>query len=51
VVLVTGGTAAGVSLAGVGLALAAGACDSGYAVAAARLISRGTGERARPWPA
>jgi DME family drug/metabolite transporter len=46
VVLVTGGRAAGVSLAGVGLALAAGLCYSCYAVAAARLISRGTGERA-----
>jgi DME family drug/metabolite transporter len=45
VVLVTGGRA-GVSLAGVGLALAAGLCYSCYAVAAARLISRGTGERA-----
>jgi len=46
VVLVTGGRAAGVSLPGVGLALAAGLCYSCYAVAAARLISRGTGERA-----
>jgi len=46
VVLVTGGRAAGVSLTGVGLALAAGLCYSCYAVAAARLISRGTGERA-----
>jgi DME family drug/metabolite transporter len=46
VVLVTGGTEAGVNLAGVGLALAAGLCYSCYAVAAARLISGGTGERA-----
>jgi drug/metabolite transporter, DME family len=45
-VLVSGGRAAGVNLGGVGLALAAGLCYSCYAVAAARLISRGTGARA-----
>jgi len=45
-ILVTGGRAAGVSLAGVCLALAAGLCYAIYAVAAARLISSGTGERA-----
>jgi drug/metabolite transporter, DME family len=44
--LVTGGRAAGVSLAGVGLALVAGLCYAVYAVAAARLISGGTGEAA-----
>jgi drug/metabolite transporter, DME family len=46
VVLVTGGRAAGVSLPGVGLALAAGLCYAVYAVTAARLISGGTGEQA-----
>jgi drug/metabolite transporter, DME family len=45
VVLVTGGSAAGVSLPGVGLALAAGLCYAVYAVTAARLISGGTGEQ------
>jgi DME family drug/metabolite transporter len=45
-VLVTGGRAAGVSLAGVGLALVAGFCYAIYAVTAARLISGGTGEQA-----
>jgi len=45
-VLVTGGSAAGVNLAGVGLALTAGLCYAVYAVSAARLISAGTGERA-----
>jgi drug/metabolite transporter, DME family len=44
--LVASGRAAGVSLAGVGLALAGGFCYAVYAVAAARMISRGTGERA-----
>jgi len=44
--LVASGRAAGVSLAGVGLALAGGLCYAVYAVAAARMISRGTGERA-----
>jgi drug/metabolite transporter, DME family len=43
--LVASGSAAGVSLAGVGLALVAGLCYAVYAVSAARLISRGTGER------
>jgi DME family drug/metabolite transporter len=43
--LVASGSAAGVSLAGVGLALVAGLCFAVYAVSAARLISRGTGER------
>jgi drug/metabolite transporter, DME family len=46
VVLVTGGRGAGVSLPGVGLALAAGLCYAVYAVTAARLISGGTGEQA-----
>jgi DME family drug/metabolite transporter len=45
-VLGTGGRAAGVSLAGVGLALVAGFCYAIYAVTAARLISGGTGEQA-----
>jgi drug/metabolite transporter, DME family len=45
-ILVTGGRAAGVSLAGVCLALVAGLCYAIYAVTAARLISGGTGERA-----
>jgi DME family drug/metabolite transporter len=45
-VLVTGGSAAGVNLPGVGLALTAGLCYAAYAVTAARLISAGTGERA-----
>ena len=44
--LVASGRAAGVSPAGVGLALAAGLCYAVYAVAAARMISGGTGERA-----
>jgi drug/metabolite transporter, DME family len=44
--LVASGRAAGVSLAGVGLALAGGLCYAVYAVAVARVISRGTGERA-----
>jgi drug/metabolite transporter, DME family len=44
--LVASGRAAGVSLAGVGLALVAGLGYAVYAVAAARMISRGTGERA-----
>ncbi len=43
--LVASGRAAGVSPAGVGLALAAGLCYAVYAVAAARTISRGAGER------
>ena len=43
--LVASGRAAGVRPAGVGLALAAGFCYAVYAVAAARMISRGTGER------
>jgi drug/metabolite transporter, DME family len=42
--LVASGRAAGVSLAGVGFALVAGLCYAIYAVAAARMISRGTGE-------
>ena len=46
VVLVTGGRAAGVVLGGVGLALLAGLCYAIYAVTAARLVTRGTGERA-----
>ena len=46
VLLVTSGRAAGVSLAGVGLALVAGLCYAVYAVAAARLIRGGTAERA-----
>jgi drug/metabolite transporter, DME family len=45
-ILMTGGRSAGVSLAGVCLALVAGLCYAVYAVAAARLISGGTGERA-----
>jgi drug/metabolite transporter, DME family len=45
-VLVTGGHASGASPGGVVLALAAGLCYSGYAVAAARLISGGHPERA-----
>jgi DME family drug/metabolite transporter len=45
-VLVTGGTAAGVRLGGVGLALLAGLCYAVYAVTAARLISAGTSETA-----
>ena len=44
--LVASGRAAGVSLAGVGLALVGGLCYAVYAVAAARMISRGAGERA-----
>jgi drug/metabolite transporter, DME family len=44
--LVASGRAAGVSLSGVGLALVGGLCYAVYAVAAARMISRGTGERA-----
>jgi drug/metabolite transporter, DME family len=44
--LVASGRAAGVSLAGVGLALVAGLCYAVYAVAAARLIRGGTTERA-----
>lgn len=43
--LVASGRAAGVSAAGVGLALVAGLCYAVYAVAAARMISRGAGER------
>jgi len=46
VVLVTGGRAAGVRPEGVLLALAAGLCYAGYAVAAARLIARGSPETA-----
>lgn len=45
-VLVSGGSAAGINLLGVGLALTAGLCYAIYAVTAARLISAGTGERA-----
>ena len=45
-VLISGGSAAGVSLLGVGLALIAGLCYAVYAITAARLISTGTGERA-----
>jgi drug/metabolite transporter, DME family len=45
-ILMTGGRSAGVSLAGVCLALVAGLCYGVYAVAAARLISGGTSERA-----
>jgi DME family drug/metabolite transporter len=45
-VLVTGGQAAGVQLAGVGLALLAGLCYAGYAVTSARLISGGRSETA-----
>jgi drug/metabolite transporter, DME family len=44
--LVASGRAAGVSLPGVGLALVAGLCYAVYAVAAARMISGGTGDRA-----
>jgi DME family drug/metabolite transporter len=44
--LVASGRAAGVSLPGVGLALVAGLCYAVYAVAAARMISRGTGDSA-----
>lgn len=46
VVLVTGGRASGVSPAGVALALAAGLCYAVYAVAAARMITAGSAERA-----
>jgi drug/metabolite transporter, DME family len=46
VVLVTGGRAAGVRPEGVLLALAAGFCYAVYAVAAARLIARGSPETA-----
>jgi drug/metabolite transporter, DME family len=46
VVLVTGGQAAGVKPEGVLLALAAGLCYAVYAVAAARLIARGSPETA-----
>jgi drug/metabolite transporter, DME family len=46
VVLVTGGRAAGVRPEGVLLALAAGLCYAVYAVAAARLIARGSPETA-----
>lgn len=45
-VLVTGGQAAGVRLAGAGLGLLAGFCYSVYAVAAARLITSGLRDRA-----
>jgi drug/metabolite transporter, DME family len=45
-ILMTGGRSSGVSLPGVCLALVAGLCYAIYAVAAARLISGGTGERA-----
>ena len=45
-VLVCAGSAAGINLLGVGLALTAGLCYAVYAVTAARLISAGTGERA-----
>lgn len=45
-VLVTGGHAAGVNLGGIGLALLAGLCYAAYAVAAARLVTGGTSERA-----
>jgi drug/metabolite transporter, DME family len=44
--LVASGRAAGVSLPGVGLALVAGLCYAVYAVAAARMISGGTRDRA-----
>ena len=43
--LIASGRAAGVSLRGVGLALAAGLCFAVYAVAAARMISHGNSER------
>jgi drug/metabolite transporter, DME family len=46
VVLVTGGRASGVSLAGVALALGAGLCYAVYAVVAGRMISRGSAESA-----
>lgn len=45
VVLLTGGRAAGVQLAGAGLALAAGLCYACYAVAAAGLIAGGAAGR------
>jgi DME family drug/metabolite transporter len=45
-VLVTSGSAAGVNLPGVGLAVTAGLCYAVYVVSAARLISAGIGERA-----
>ena len=45
VVLLTGGRAAGVQLAGAGLALAAGLCYACYAVAAASLIAGGAAGR------
>ena len=45
-VLVTGGRTAGVSAAGVGLAVAAGLCYAIYAVTASRLISAGNPESA-----
>lgn len=44
-VLLTGGQAAGVQLAGAGLALAAGLCYACYAVAAASLIAGGAAGR------
>jgi drug/metabolite transporter, DME family len=44
--LTVSGRASGVGLAGVGLALVAGLCYAVYAVAAARMISRGTGQTA-----
>ena len=44
-ILVTGGRAAGVNLAGVILALLAGLCYASYAVTAARLITGGHSER------
>jgi drug/metabolite transporter, DME family len=46
VVLVTGGQAGGVSVGGVGLALAAGCCYAIYAVTASRLITAGNREGA-----
>jgi DME family drug/metabolite transporter len=46
VVLVTGGRASGVNPAGVELALAAGLCYAIYAVAAGRMITRGSAESA-----
>jgi len=46
VILVTGGSSAGVNLAGVLLALTAGLCYAGYAVTAARLITGGYARRA-----
>jgi DME family drug/metabolite transporter len=45
-ILVTGGRAAGADLGGVILALLAGLCYAAYAVAAARLVTGGTSERA-----